>query len=238
MQRSRFIGIERGGSSSQACLIIAGTPALLVDATEAPRIEVQDGAYGLATPGVLRAGRLYYASNLRIPDGTPLADVAGAPIPLAVATNDAVAAAAGEWYLRRDRRDVNDLSYVGLGTGVGSARVRDGHMVENVALGHTGRWTGDICPGCGATGCLDTAISGRVLPSRLSDEDVQFIVRVLGRALHEQVPDGVARRHPAIVKGLRHMLDTAIESSKVPAEFKSSAPFGLWALYTEALVAR
>ena len=238
-----LIAVELGGSSRQTCVFLHDEAALLVDGGSV----VSPGArYGLAAPGVIRDGRLYYAANLDIPDRTTLRDAGGLPAAPEVGVNDAIAQAAGEWYLRRSGNPPRDLFYVGIGTGVGSARVVDGARVEPTNLGHTPGWSQTTCPGYGKVGCLDTVISGRVLPTPLSEQDQQFVARTLAQALERHgvgdescvvLAGGLVKRNPEMLTRLNEIRGSRVEPTAAPAAFKSSAPYGLLAIWRGALTA-
>ena len=238
-----LIAVELGGSSRQTCVFLRDEAALLVDGGSV----VAPGArYGLAAPGVIRDGRLYHAANRDIPDGTTLHDAGGLPAAPDVGVNDAIAQAAGEWYLRGSGDRPRDLFYVGIGTGVGSARVVDGARVAATNLGHTPGWGQETCPGCGNVGCLDTVISGRVLPTPLSEQDEQFVARTLAQALEQHglgaaacvvLAGGLVKRNPGILARLREFRGNSVEATAAPAAFKSAAPYGLLAIWRGKLTA-
>ncbi len=238
-----LIVVELGGSSRQTCVFLRDEATLLVDGGS---VVSPAARYGLAAPGVIRDGRLYYAANLDIPDRTTLRDAGGFPAAPEVVANDAIAQAAGEWYLRRSGDRPSDLFYVGIGTGVGSAQVVDGARVAATNLGHAAGWSETTCPGCGNVGCLDTVISGRVLPTPLSEHDERFVARTLAQALEQHgvgaaacvvLAGGLVKRNPGILARLHEIRGNGVEASAAPAAFKSAAPYGLLAIWRGILTA-
>lgn len=230
-----LITVELGGSSRQTCVFVNDDAVLLVN----DRMVTSERAqYSLATPGVIRDGRLFYARNLGVNDGTTLRAAAQLPSEPNPAANDAIAAAAGEWFLRRNDGPVGNLLYVGLGTGVGSARVVDDERLEETNLGHSGEWSRDSCPGCGRIGCLDTVISGRVLPNTLSSDDERFLAETLWRAIDSIVrggeliviAGGLVEANPGILHRLKNDGRLSAHGTAAPAGFKSAAPYGLLAV--------
>jgi hypothetical protein len=79
----------------------------------------------LACPGLIRDGRVLYATNLGWPDDADPAHELGFES-VAILENDARAAGLGESILRSGETPELDLIYINLGTGVGDALVVNG----------------------------------------------------------------------------------------------------------------
>jgi len=225
--------VEVGGGSVETVVLGRGEP------------EVFDGACPpagltllLAVPGIVADGRVVAASNLDWYDVDP-AEELGLDTSAALVLNDAQAAALGESALR----DGADLTYIGLGTGVGGAVVRAGVVLATNLLGHGGSF-GDLhCP-CGRTGCLETVAAGWALPDPLSASDLGVMADALAVAVHDEplataglvvVAGGLARRYPAVVAALAKALpDKVVEASAAPLSVKSAAAWGLALAYEQA----
>lgn len=118
---------------------------------------------GVAAPGPLdpRAGIVYFAPNLpgwtNVELRSRLAELTGRTVVLG---NDANAAALGELYFGAGK-GIQNLIYVGLGTGVGGGVVSEGRLIDGIRgmgaeLGHTTvALDGPRCS-CGSLGCLET----------------------------------------------------------------------------------
>lgn len=229
--------IEVGGGSTQTVVLSAAAPLVLAGAVPPPGLPVL-----LAVPGLIAGDRVLAASNLGWWDVDP-AEQLGLDRPAALLLNDAEAAALGESALR----DGIDLVFVGLGTGVGGAVVRDCTVVGTNLLGHGGSF-GDIRCRCGLTGCLETVAAGWALPDPLPDSDLPAVAAAVAQAVQDQplaacrlvvIAGGLARRHPALVDAVALALpDRVVEASGAPAQVKSAAAWGLALAYAEALVDR
>lgn len=222
--------VEVGGSSSQTARRDAAGRFWFT-----PGVVQEPGCpTALACPGVIRDGRVFYATNLGWPDDAdPAAELALDRLVLVV--NDAVAAALGESILRAGGRPDRGLVYVSLGTGVGSASVVNGAAHE-LDLGHRPIGGKAYCDGCRSTGCLNSELSSRRLPARLAREDEERIARTLAAALGGLVADeqllivlggGIARRYPSIASILDGLAPNPVEVTVAPFEAKSSAYAGL-----------
>ena len=222
--------VELGGSSTQTAQRDASgrfwfTPGLV----HAPGRPV-----ALACPGLIRGGRVPYATNLGWPDDADPARELGVE-QIAIVENDAVAAGLGESVLRSDTQSPIDLLYVTLGTGVGSAQVIDG-VANDLDLGHH-YVGGDVyCTGCRNVGCVNAYLCSQHLPVALSVDDQTFVARTLAKALRDMAVDerlplvlggGITRRYPAIATLLDDLIPNSTERTAVPAEAKSAAYAGL-----------
>jgi len=222
--------VELGGSSTQTVQRDAAgrfwfTPGL----ARAPGRPI-----ALACPGLIRDGRVLYATNLGWPDDADPAHELGVER-IAIVENDAVAAGLGEAVLRSGAWPPIDLLYVTLGTGVGSARVIDG-VASDLDLGHR-HVGGDVyCTGCRAVGCVNAYLCAQHLPAALSAADQAFVARTLAGALRDMAVDerlplvlggGIPRRYPAIVTLLADLIPNPTERTAAPAEAKSAAYAGL-----------
>jgi len=188
----------------------------------------------LACPGVIRDGRVLYATNLGWPDDADPARELGVE-QIAIVENDAVAAGLGESVVRSGELPPIDLLYVTLGTGVGSAQVIGG-QARGLDLGHH-RVGGDVyCTGCRAVGCVNAYLCSQHLPATLSADDQAFVARTLARALRDMAVDehlplvlggGIVRHYPAIATLLNDLIPNPTERTAAPAEAKSAAYAGL-----------
>ncbi len=225
-----WLFVELGGSSTQTTQRDAFgrlwfSPCLVREAGR---------PVALACPGLIRDGRVLYATNLGWPDDADPARELGLES-VAIVENDAVAAGLGESVLRSGEWPLLDLLYVTLGTGVGSAQVIDG-VASDLDLGH--RYVGgDVyCSGCRNVGCLNAYLCSQRLPATLGADDQAFVARMLAGALRdmalvERLPlvlaGGIARRYPAIVALVDALIPNPTESTAAPSEAKSAAYAGL-----------
>ena len=222
--------IELGGSSAQTVVRDhAGrfwfTPGIIHDTTS--RI-------ALACPGLIQNGRVLYATNLGWPDAAEPAQQLGIA-DLRIVVNDAEAAALGESVLRSTALPPQDLLYIALGTGVGSAIVSN-HQARYYDIGHCQIGGTKYCAGCRSIGCLNAELEARALPTELSPEDQQFVAQTLARALEMNPVDqqvriilsgGIIRRYPTIIAKLARLVPYHIEGTAAPPEAKSAAYAGL-----------
>lgn len=221
--------IEVGGSGSQTVVFDGGDEPTMRDGVD-PAVRDADLLL-LAVPGIIEGNRVLGASNLGWYDVDPAREV-GMDRSADIVLNDAEAAALGEAALR----GLSDLTFVGLGTGVGGAIVADGAVVQSNLFGHEPGFSEDPCV-CGQAGCLETVAGGWALPTPLGAEHPGRIADALAVALarHPSVKDGpvvvtggIARRYPAILEELsRRMPGIRIEGSAAPAGAKSAAAWGL-----------
>ncbi|MEO6204017.1 MAG: ROK family protein, partial [Mycobacteriales bacterium] len=171
----------------------------------------------MAVPGIVAGNRVVAASNLGWLDVDPAREV-GLNGPALLVLNDAEAAALGESRLRHGAA----LTYVGLGTGVGGAVVRDGLVVGANLLGHGGAFNDHACP-CGRIGCLETVAAGWALPDPLPPPRLAAVAAAVAQSVRDEplsedtlvvVAGGLARRHPALVLAVRDALpERSVEGS-------------------------
>jgi len=222
--------VELGGSGGQVVRCGSTVEVVDFDLSEMRAVLGEDQSWALSSPGVVRGGDVLWATNLGWPEHARPSAQLGASEPPRVLLNDAEAAALGEAALNPSLADTA-WAYVSLGTGVGSFR-SDG---DDRHLGHLHGFSDEVCPGCGSLGCLDTMISGRVLPDPLTADDLERLVAVLASALDAWnaptsvvLGGGLARRYsdrlPAMLRAAsgRH-----IKQSRAPAWLKSASPYGL-----------
>jgi glucokinase len=148
-----------------ARLVDLGREAVDVSGVEWSRI----GSIGIACGGPLDPvnGIILTPPNLPGWDEIPLAKMVGDALDRRVAVdNDATAAAVAEWWYGAGRsRDVEDLIYLTISTGIGGGLILDGRPYRGVTgnageLGHlTIDYHGRQC-GCGRRGCLEAHASG------------------------------------------------------------------------------
>ncbi len=225
-----WLFVELGGSSTQTAQRDASGRFWF-----SPGLVREPGRpVALACPGLIRNGRVLYATNLGWPDDADPARELGLES-VTVVENDAVAAGLGESVLRSGDRPPLDLLYVTLGTGVGSAQVIDS-VASDLDLGHH-YVGGDVyCAGCRNVGCLNAYLCSQHLPATLGADDQAFVARMLAHALRdmavaERLPlvlaGGITRRYPAIVALVDALVPNPTESTAAPTEAKSAAYAGL-----------
>jgi predicted NBD/HSP70 family sugar kinase len=220
--------VEVGGSGVETTLFdVTGGVIGTCDHAVRPRGAV----LAIAVPGLVADGRVLFASNLGWADVDP-AEELGLDGAAAVVVNDAHAAALGEAALH----GVDDLLFLGLGTGVGGVLVRSRSVVVD-ELGHGPRpdpFSARSCP-CGRVGCLETVAAGWALPPSLTAADLEVVAGHLGRlvtALADAstlvvVAGGMTRRHPALVELVGRASGRTVVGTAAPASAKSAAPWGL-----------
>lgn len=223
--------VEVGGNDVQTVLFDGSAPLRILAGAVRP-----DGVdLAVAVPGIIAEGRVVAASNLDWYDVDPVERL-GLGSPALVVCNDAGAAAIGEAALR-DAAAPPDLLYIGLGTGVGGAVVRDAAVVAENLLGHGDNFGEARCR-CGDRGCLETIAGGWALPTPLGRDDVSRVSAALARAVRTEplaetielvvVGGGLARAYPSIVAELaNHLPPRRVEASRSPAQAKSAAAWGL-----------
>lgn len=188
----------------------------------------------IAVPGLIEGTRVVSASNLGWYDVNPAVELGIGPVADLVC-NDAEAAALGEHVLRAGRPD---LVFLGLGTGVGGAVVRDG-VAEGNLFGH-GTVHSDLGCGCGRVGCLETVASGWALPTPIPQERLAGLARLLADAVEHEpratprlvvLAGGLTRAYPALVELLAAALPDREVVPTAAASTKSAAAWGLRWLY-------
>ncbi len=81
-----------------------------------------------------------------------------------------------------------------------------------------------MCPGCDRVGCLDTVISGRVLPNPLSSDDERYVAKILRLTLERFSKDaelvvlagGVVKTNPGILRLLEKDGPGGVEGTAAP----------------------
>lgn len=146
---------------------VIGRIARMIDAAAEDQDLSKSIAVGVAAPGPLdtERGVVRYAPNLPGWDEVPLRDrleeLTGRKVAVG---NDANSQALGEYYFGA-AKDVENLVYVALGTGLGGGVIAEGQLVDGVAglggeLGHTTvNMSGPRCS-CGSRGCVEAYCSG------------------------------------------------------------------------------
>ena len=191
------IGVDLGGTTIKAMLLDSDglecghserpTPRELgVDAVVAATIEVivdlraqlpqaaRLRAVGLVVPGIVDAqqGIAVYAANLgwhQLPLRQIVAEAVGLPV---VLDHDVRAAGLAELEIGA-ARDLQDVLFVALGTGIAAAVITGGHVLAGASgqageLGHLPVFPdGEWCA-CGQRGCTETYASGAALSRRYS----------------------------------------------------------------------
>jgi predicted NBD/HSP70 family sugar kinase len=221
-----ILTVEVGGSSIQAVLFEHRNRGEIV-----PLEEHRSDRWLLAAPGLVRGDSIQGAHHLGWLN-VQASSVLGMSSTPRLSTNDAAAAALGEWCLR-GQPDGTWL-YIGLGTGVGAAAIARGVIIP-VGLSHLPGFGTKRCGGCGRVGCLDAQIGGHALPTPLRDDDIAVVVEILGAAIEQQaigidgviVGGGITRKYPDIVSRLSKRVKPAVQFAACPEHYKSAAPFGL-----------
>jgi glucokinase len=161
---------------------------------------------GIACGGPLdpAGGIILSPPNLPGWDRIPLTDAMTERLGLpAIVENDATAGALAEWWYGAGRsRDVNDLVYLTISTGIGGGLVLDGRLYRGVAgnageLGHlTVIYDGRQC-GCGRRGCLEAYASGTNIAARAGEaiaaggtSDLTALPRITAKDVAEHAASG------------------------------------------------
>ncbi|MCU1495223.1 MAG: putative sugar kinase [Acidimicrobiaceae bacterium] len=211
------IGLDLGGSKIAAGLVAAdgvviehsvrGTPAAegpiaVLDALVSAAVNLIDAArligaavegVGVASAGIVNpgSGRVAAVTDAlpgwsEIPVVSRLSASVGIPV---VLINDVHAMAIGEGAFGAGR-DVSDVLYLAVGTGIGGAIARDGVVLEGShgAAGDVGHVVVDIAAtaplcGCGRRGHLEAYVSGpslaRTYEERVDSADVNLDLRTI-----------------------------------------------------------
>lgn len=223
----RLACVEVGGSGTQTVLFDGDDPVDIVDGATCP----PGWSLAIACPGVFVDGRVD-ATNLGWAAADPAQELGFAVRPVLL-LNDAAAAALGEAALVGGS---DDLLYIGLGTGIGGARVLDGRVIADNLLGHQTGF-GDRACRCGSIGCLETVGGGWSLPDALDDARLRAVAHAVAHAVRREpaadapvvvVAGGILDRHPRLVELLGAALPgREVRPSARPAPAKSAAPWGL-----------
>jgi predicted NBD/HSP70 family sugar kinase len=214
------LAIEVGGSSVQATVIEDDGTFRIV-----PLAEHRNGAWCFAAPGFVDGDSVRGAHHLHWMD-VRASEEPGMNRPPLLGMNDAEASALGEWVLQGE--PMGRKFYVVMGTGMGAMSVEEGRVTP-VEFGHLPGFGPNFCGGC-MNYCLDAQIGGHALPTPLADPDIDFIVRLLQRAIVQEkieaecmvLAGGANRTYPQIRERL-----SLLVASAAPAGLKSAAPFGL-----------
>src|ERR671911_447010 len=142
------------------------------------------GGVCLAVPGFIlaRENKVLSAANLEAIEGIPLKEELGGRTGLPVTVeNDPNAAAWGEFRFGVGK-DVDDLVFVTLGTGVGGGIISHGVLLRGARgmggeLGHITAQPGGPRCGCGNHGCLEALASGTAMVRTPLGEDVLDLAR-------------------------------------------------------------
>jgi glucokinase len=155
------------------------------------------GGVCLAVPGFIlaRENKVLSAANLEAIEGIPLKDELGDRTGLPVTVeNDANAAAWGEFRFGAGK-DVDDMVFVTLGTGVGGGVISHGVLLRGARgmggeLGHiTVQPAGPRC-GCSNRGCLEALASGTAIERRAREVADKRPHSALRRLAAEREPLG------------------------------------------------
>ncbi len=128
---------------------------------------------GVSCAGILNTtdGVMVFSPNIPALRRTPLRGMLSERLRCDVRLgNDANLAALGEWHFGL-KREVSNLVYVTVSTGIGGGVISGGKLVEGAcgAAGEVGHMTIDVngpkCP-CGRNGCWESLASGRALAER------------------------------------------------------------------------
>lgn len=194
-KRSAWIGLDVGGTSVKAGIVLADGDILLhrnvrhrvSDALDtvyavitgllqdAEQLDLAVGGIGIAAPGRVdtHAGVVINASNLRWRHVAIRDEVERRfRLPAAV-MNDANAAAVGEQAY--GGLDSDHFVCITVGTGIGAGLILDGRLVEGARflageIGHVPVWPdGPPCV-CGNAGCLETIASGNGMVRRYREK--------------------------------------------------------------------
>lgn len=201
------IGVDVGGTKIAAGLVAPGgkllnearyptvsEPAELLDslarAIEEAAADDETDAVCVAVAGLLMASesKVVFSPNLRAIEGLPLKSELESRTGLTVTVeNDANAAAWGEFVFGAGR-EVENLLFITLGTGVGGGVILDGNLLRGSQgaggeLGHTTlHATGPRC-NCGNRGCFEIMASGLAIERRARRLAAKNPDSMLGRAV-------------------------------------------------------
>ncbi|MFL5779516.1 MAG: ROK family protein [Chloroflexota bacterium] len=189
-------------------------------------------AVGVGVPGQveLDGGRIALAANLGWHEfalGELLSHRLGIPV---VVENDVRAAAAGI-HQRRLIGPVDDLIYLGVGTGIAAGVVLDGRLRRGTRglAGEIGHAVvdpgGDLCE-CGMRGCLETVAAGRAIARRAGRTDAGevFKAAAAGDPLAQTVVEDAGRHLASAIHllALAYGVDAVVIGGGVA---RAGAPF-------------
>lgn len=231
---SRFLAcVEVGGGSVQTVVFRGDGYRILPGARQPPGARL-----ALAVPGLIGEGVVVEASNLGWRNTDPVAAL-GLTGPASLVLNDGEAAAIGEVALRDDATE--RLVFIGLGTGIAGAVVRNGRIAQANLFAHNvpghGMSFGNLECRCGRRGCLETVAAGWALPDPLDETGLFEVADAVARAVRAEplaegglvvVGGGIPKRFPVLVDLIALKLkDPTVESSRAPVSAKSAAAWGL-----------
>jgi glucokinase len=229
-----------------ACIDIGASSVQTVVLDGRVALSVQSGAHEppvgapllIAVPGLIEGRTVLAASNLDWYNVDP-ATALGLSAAADLVCNDAEAAALGESALRPGSPD---LVFVGLGTGVGGAVVRDGSVAANLFAHLPGFGTASCS--CGQVGCLETVAGGWALPAHLSAADLSALAEALSKAVDQEplatprivvLAGGLAAAYPELCDLLARAMPGRNVQGSAAVGPKSAAPWGLQHLWERSL---
>ncbi len=223
--------VEVGGGSIQTVLFGDGSYEVLDGAHQPTSVPL-----ALAVPGIIENGVVAEATNLGWRDTDPVTELRLRG-PAEIVLNDAEAAALGEATLRGHD---GPLVYIGIGTGIGGAVVRDGAVLAGNLFGHNsighGSAFGDAPCRCGRTGCLETVAAGWALPDPIDAAHFAYLATCVAHAVDGLpisreglvvIGGGIPRRYPVLTELVASRLHRSVEGSAAPVDAKSASAWGL-----------
>jgi len=223
--------VEVGGGSIQTVLFSHDSVEMLEGAHHPP-----DAALAIAVPGIIGDGVVTEATNLGWRNTDPVTEL-GLRGPALSVINDAEAAALGEAAIRNLR---TPLVYMGIGTGIGGAVVRDGEVKRANLFGHNvhgyGNEFGTTRCRCGRTGCLETVAAGWALPDPIGAARFAHLASCVSSAIDRLdiawegvvvIGGGIPRRYPVLIDLVAARLHRDVQRSAAPDGAKSAAAWGL-----------
>jgi len=225
---TKIVALRVTADGTELARAIHPTPAEDMEATLAELVGTLEevigpdvAAVGVGAAGLVEAGTgiLRFAPNLAWRDA-PIRDVVaratGLPV---VVDNDCTLGAYGEFRLGA-ARGVNDVLYLGVGTGIGGGLILAGALYRGAhgfaaEAGHiVVEEDGPLC-GCGNRGCLETVASGRAI-TREGREAARKHPPLAARAggdpgaVTGQIVVEAGRRLGVGIAGLVNVLDPAL----------------------------
>jgi glucokinase len=239
MTSPEAVGVDVGGTKATAVRIGTDAAVRARSSVETPAddvagvLEAMRGvaaavmdpavvAAGIGAAGLVEtaSGRLRFAPNIAWRDVDLPAALVTLGVPV-VADNDCTAATFGE-HRAGAARGLDDVVYVGVGTGIGGGIVSAGRILRGAngfagEIGHIVVEPGGIVCGCGNRGCWETVASGSAV-TRLGRERLDPSIDGYGVAAAAHDGDQVARKILAEVghrlgqgiAGLVNVLDPTI----------------------------
>ncbi len=223
--------VEVGGGSIQTVFFDNGSVRML-DGAHHP----EDATLAIAVPGIIGEGIVTEATNLGWRNTDPV-EALGLRGPATFVANDAEAAALGEAALRDGPPA---LVYIGIGTGIGGAVVRDGEVVRANLFGHNaagyGHAFGTTRCRCGRVGCLETVAAGWALPDPIDVAHFAHLASCVASAIDRLdiasegivvIGGGIGRRYPVLIDLVAARLHRDVQPTAAPDDAKSAAAWGL-----------